>query len=177
MRRYRLRTLLLVTALVAVGIATFKPFEPNISVPSVLAVPVAEPYSNAPLTGKYRQFRISVQNDGRLPVWLTPNDTLVPDYAWESVAALRDPTYVDLDIYGDNCTKLGAGQSRVYDVVVHAGYRRFRLGIQARDWRGRDRYKHLGFHEIPRQDSGEPSVATEPGLQDFTNGQSTLPAR
>ena len=177
MRRYRLRTLLLVTALVAVGIATFKPFEPSISVPSMIAVPVAEPYFSPPLAGRYRQFQVFVRNDGLLPVWLAPNDTLVPDHAWESIATLRDPTYVDLDIYEDKCTKLGAGQSRVYDVVVHAGYERFRLGIQARDWRGRDAYRHLGFHEIPGQNYGEPSVATEPGIQGISDGESTLPAR
>lgn len=164
MRRYRLRTILLVTALVAVGIAALKPFEPAVSVHSLIAVPVAEPYSQAPFTGKYRQFRLTVRNDGRLSLWLTPNDTPVSDFSWLSDAAQREPTRVELDIYKDNCTKLAAGQTRVYDLVVHAEYEQFRLFVHARDWRGRDGYTHFGLHPTEPQNDGEPSVATEPSL-------------
>ena len=175
LRQYRLRTLLLATAVVATAITIFKSFKPDVSIQSLAQVPVAEPYSKFP--GKFRQLRLTVRNDGRLPIWLTPNDLLVPDYAWESNAATGDPTFVELEIYKDKCTKLAAGESRVYDLVLHAEYEQFRLGTLARDWRGRDGYRHLGFHEIPRSDFGEPSVATEPGLQDFTDGQPSLPAR
>lgn len=151
-RRYRLRTLLLATAVVAISIALLKPFEPTISVQSLEVVPVAEPFSNFP--GRFRQFRLTVRNDGRLPVWLMSPDVPIPDLSWSNPPG--GPTRVEIDIYKDRCTKLAAGGTRVYALVVHAEYEQFHLLVQARDWRGRDGYTYLGLHHCEPKSGSEP---------------------
>lgn len=157
----------------AVGIALFKPFAPKISVQSLVAVPVAVPFSNFP--DRFRQFRLTVRNDGRLPIWLSPSDVPIPDDSWSN--AKGGPTRVEIGIYKDSCTKLAAGESRVYDLVVHAEYEQFRLWVHARDWRGRDGYTYLGIHKPTSKNDNEISVGVELGVQGFTSGQSALPAR
>ncbi|WP_236621114.1 hypothetical protein [Rhodopirellula sallentina] len=142
---------MLVTATVAVGIAAFKPFAPLVSIHSMVTTSVAEPFSH--FDGKFRQFKLSVRNDGRLPVWLSPNDIPISDDSWFAPAG--GPTYVELDIDNDNCIKLAAGRARTYDVVMHAEYEDFRLFVHARDWRVRDGYTNLGRHDTDIGENGE----------------------
>lgn len=151
MPRYRLRTLLLLTAFVAVGVAAFKPFRPVVSVQSLVAVPAAEPYSNL----EYHQFRLTIRNEGLLSIWLTPADATIPDQAWGSNAARREPTSIEIDIY-DDCTKLAAGQTRVYDLAIRAEYEAFYLFINACDWRGRNGFANLGLYSTRVESDGEP---------------------
>lgn len=113
---------------------------------------VAEPFSY--FDGKFRQLQLTVRNDGRLPVWLRPNDIPISDDSWSALAG--GPIYVEVDIYKNECTKLAAGNTRTYDIVVHAKYEEFRLFVHARDWRGRDGYAYLGQHDTDLQKSGEP---------------------
>lgn len=142
LRKFRLRTLLLTTAFAAIGIATFRPFTPSVSILSIVPTPVSKPYSS--FDGKYRQYKLTLQNDGHLPVWLRPGDTTISDFTWLSVA--DESTEVDINIYQDECTKLSAGRTRTYRVVVDAKFEEFRLFVHARDWRGRDGYDYLGKH-------------------------------
>lgn len=118
----------------------------------MVTTPVAEPFSY--FDGKFRQLQLTVRNDGLLPVWLRPNDIAISDDSW--FAPVGGPTYVEVDIYKDDCTKLAAGNTRTYDVVVHAEYEEFRLFVHARDWRGRDGCAYLGQHDTDLRKSGEP---------------------
>lgn len=118
----------------------------------MVTAPFAAPFSH--LDGRYRQIRLTVRNDGRLPIWLRPNDTLIPDDS--SFVPASGPTYVQLDIYKDDCTKLAAGNTRTYDIALHADYEEFRLFVYARDWRGRDGYVYLGQHDTDLRKRGKP---------------------
>jgi hypothetical protein len=150
-RRFRIRTLLLSTTAVAFVIVAFKPFTPPVSLKSMVTAPFPEPFSH--LDGRYRQIRLTVQNDGRLPVWLRPSDSLNPDDSWWAPSG--GATCVRLDIYKDDCTKLAAGETRTYDVALHSNYEKFRLFVYARDWRGHDGCVDLGQHDTDFRKRGE----------------------
>ncbi|GAB5515431.1 MAG: hypothetical protein Rhob2KO_31560 [Rhodopirellula baltica] len=161
--RFRLRSLFIATAVAAIGIAVSRPLKPAISIESLAAVPATEPFTEFP--GKYRQFTLTVKNDGSLPLWLTPNESPILDFPWLSFANQGHPTYVELEIDADDCAKLSAGETRVYNLVVHAEFKQFTLGVHARDWRGREGYTHLGFFETANAVSREESDAPESASQ------------
>ncbi len=155
---FRLRSLLLIAILAAICFVAFKPLAPTIVVESIVPVPGTKPYSNFP--GRFRQFRLTVRNIGMLPLWLSPNDLPISDDSW---LAKGESAYVAITGYNDRSKymKLAAGESRVYDLLVHAEYEHFRLFVDVRDWRRRDAYKFLGLHSTEPNTGGERDAATE----------------
>ncbi|MEM8671543.1 MAG: hypothetical protein AAGG48_28745 [Planctomycetota bacterium] len=143
-RRFGLRSLLIGIAIVAVGIALLKPFEPAIAIHSLKAVPITEPYSH--FNGRYRQFRLEVRNTGPLPIWLMSPDSACPDSVG-SAYGIANVLVGDFVPTSDRYTKLAPDQVRVYDLVVNSRYESFRLYVDVFDWRGRESHKFLGLHE------------------------------
>jgi hypothetical protein len=146
MLRYRIRTLLLFTVVVALATVAFLPFKPSLGASRLTEVAVGKPFSRVP--GRFRQFRITVSNDGVLPLWLRSNDIPMVDFSWFASESKDEPTHVEIDIHKERCTKLASGQSRTYDLLIHAEYTQFHLGVSARDWRGRDGYVYFGLYKI-----------------------------
>ncbi len=149
-----------------IAIAAFKPLKPAIVLESLVSVPSATPYSNFP--GRFKQFQITVRNIGIFPVWLRQNDVAISDDSWLTNAAKGDSAYVAITSSNENMyTKLAAGESRLYDLVIHAEHQEFRLFVDVRDWRSRNAYEFLGQHSTGPETGGGPSNAPESQSQAF----------
>ncbi|MDA8743575.1 hypothetical protein N9N28_02975 [Rubripirellula amarantea] len=150
--------MLLAAIAVAIAITVARPFDPTITLRSLTPEPVAPPFDH---DGRRQQFSVVVRNDGYLPVWLDPGDTQIPDQSWGMNPKLGYPAFVDIEIWKEDCTKLAPGEDRAFTLVVLKKYNQFRLGVVARDWRGRDGFKFLGYFDNISPDGGEPSDAPE----------------
>ncbi|MDA8743303.1 hypothetical protein N9N28_01605 [Rubripirellula amarantea] len=142
--QYRIRSLLLASLAAAMAIALTRPFTPAITLQSLTPKPVGAPFDH---DGRWHQFQIVVRNDGYLPIWLDPGDTQIPDQSWAMNPKLGHPAYVDIEIWKQDCTKLGPGECRAFTLVVLNEYRQFRLGVAARNWLGKDGFAFLGFFD------------------------------
>ena len=139
LRQYRLRSVLIATAIVAFTLAWLSPFTPSLTLSAPTEVD-PQPY----WADRYREYEIDVTNSGRFPVWLSSIANPVPCLSWEFDAKHHDATLVSIDIWKNDCTKLSPGATRTFVLAVKRDFDAFNLSLEAKDWRGRSAWYNAG---------------------------------
>ncbi|WP_146440948.1 hypothetical protein [Crateriforma conspicua] len=145
MTRYRIATLLALTALVALAITWFRPFRPELRVFEIVDLDKRHSYN-----ADAKNYELTIANSGSSTIWVPGNDEPASDVTFESDPGTENYTFVNI-LFDDRApVRLDPGAGLTYDLYVTARFRNIDIGIDVADWRGRQ-----AFFETPLRFVGD----------------------
>lgn len=150
MKRFRISTLLIFTALCAGAFVMLRPFEPQVR--------VFDPVDLERYHGYYRNakiYEVSVVNVGGHAIWLPDNSELYAAPTLSSLACGVKTNQVFVCFDEQSAKRVEPGEGLIYQICMFEADASFEVEVEVHDWRGmsktiEDYVYVLGASEVSR---------------------------